>query len=104
MTEIISPENYVMPFGKYKQMRAIDVAELYQVDKNGNDKPVGLHYLRWLVLQDWFQHKYIISEIIKTSESCMSDLEEEEPKKEKKEKRRRRKMIKKKRNQRHAKI
>ena len=33
MTEIISPENYVMPFGKYKQTRAIDVAELYQVDK-----------------------------------------------------------------------
>ena len=33
MTEIISPENYGVPFGKYKQMRAIDVAELHQVDK-----------------------------------------------------------------------
>ena len=60
MTETISPENYVMPFGKYKQMRAIDVADIYQVDKDGNDKPVGLMYLQWLVDQDWFKHKDIL--------------------------------------------
>ena len=72
-------------------MRAIDVSEIYQVDKNGDDKPVGLQYLQWLVKCDWFKHKDIIEQIIQTAESCISDVEvevkkEEKPKKEKKEK------------------
>ena len=94
MSEIISPENYVLKFGKYKNMRAIDVSEIYQVDKNGDDKPVGLQYLQWLVKCDWFKHKDIIDQIIKTAESCISDVEEEveevkkeeKPKSEKKDK------------------
>ena len=93
MSEIISPENYILKFGKYKNMRAIDVSEIYQVDKNGDDKPVGLQYLQWLIKQDWFKHTDIIEQIIKTAESCISDVEEEveevkkeeKPKKEKKE-------------------
>ena len=95
MSEIISPENYVLKFGKYKNMRAIDVSELYQVDKDGNDKPVGLLYLKWLVSCDWFKHKETIQKIIELAESTMSDPEDAKPeqeqeavkpKKEKKEK------------------
>ena len=41
-------------------MRAVDVAEIYTVDKDGNDKPVGLMYLEWLRLQDWFKHADIL--------------------------------------------
>ena len=91
MSQIISPENYVLKFGKYKNMRAIDVSQIYQVDKNGDDKSVGLQYLQWLVKCDWFKHKDIIDQIIKTAESCISDVEEEikkeeNPKKENKDK------------------
>ena len=88
MSQIISPENYVLKLGKYKNMRAIDVSEIYQVDKNGDDKPVGLQYLQWLIKQDWFKHKDIIEQIIKTAESGISDVEEkvEEVKKEEKQK------------------
>jgi|GEM_PF-4561590 len=86
MAQINSPENYVMPFGKYRQMRAIDVSEIYQVDKDGNDKPVGLMYLQWLVKQDWFKHKEIIQQIIETAEQYISDPEETKPEEEKKPK------------------
>ena len=45
----LTPEKYVMVFGKYKNMRAVDVAEIYNVDTNGEDKPVGLLYIKFLV-------------------------------------------------------
>lgn len=82
MSQIISPENYVLKFGKYKNMRAIDVSEIYQVDKNGDDKPVGLFYLKWLISCDWFKHGHIIKQIIETAEQCISDPEDAKPKQE----------------------
>ena len=54
---------YVLPFGKYKSMYASDVALLTTVDKNGNDKNVGLIYLEWLTKQAWFRDTEIIKKI-----------------------------------------
>ena len=51
---------YVLPFGKYKGMYAVDAAEITVVDKNGNDKNVGLIYLEWLTKQAWFRDTEII--------------------------------------------
>ena len=78
--------NYVLRFGKYKDHRAVDVAEIYKVNpKTGQDEPVGLKYLKFLCDQDWFRHKDIIEHIIKKAEECMSEIEEE-PKEEPKKK------------------
>ena len=74
----IKLEEYVMKFGKYINMRAVDVSKLYVVDKNGIDQPIGLKYLKWLCDQDWFKHKDTISAIIKKAESCISEKEESE--------------------------
>ena len=98
--QILTPESYVFRFGKYKNMKAIDVADIYEVDKNGEDKPKGLQYLQWIVQQEWFKHTNIIEQIIKSSIDCNSADDEKEqekpaqeavqpdikPKKEKKDK------------------
>ena len=79
-TKALTPESYVFRFGKYKNMRAADVAELYEVDKNGDDKPVGLLYLQFLVEKcDWFRHKDIIEQIIKGAVDCCSGDDGKEP-------------------------
>ena len=49
-SKTLTPENYVMRFCKYKNMKAVDIADIYEVDKNGNDKAVGLMYLKFLVM------------------------------------------------------
>ena len=83
---------YVLPFGKYKSMYASDVALLTTVDKNGNDKNVGLIYLEWLTKQAWFRDTEIIQKIIEEAKTNMSEADEEPeaepepPKKEKKPK------------------
>ena len=81
-TQYLTPENYVLRLGKYKNMRAVDVAEIYEVDKNGDDQPKGLQYLQWLIQQDWFRHKDIIEHIIKNAVDCISGdgKEPEQPK------------------------
>ena len=48
MTFQITSDSYVFQFGKFKGYKAVDVAALITVDKNGNDKPTGLLYLEWL--------------------------------------------------------
>ena len=72
---------YVLPFGKYKGYYAVDVAEITVVDKNGNDKNVGLVYLEWLTKQSWFRDTEIIQKIIEDAKTNMSDGEDadEEP-------------------------
>ena len=83
---------YVLPFGKYKSMYASDVALLTTVDKNGNDKNVGLIYLEWLTRQAWFRDTEIITKVIQEAKTNMSEANEEPetepepPKKEKKPK------------------
>ena len=65
MTSNISIDQYIFKFGKYNKMRAVDVAQIYEVDKDGNDVPKGLQYLKFLVQKcDWFRHKDIIEKII----------------------------------------
>ena len=76
----ITAENYVFKFGKYINMRAVDVAEIKTIDKNGNEVYKGMKYLIWLCDQDWFKHKEIITKIIKNSDQ----EQDEEPKKEQK--------------------
>ena len=83
-TQTLTPENYILRLGKYKNMRAADIAEIYEVDKNGEDQPKGLQYLQWLIEQDWFRHKDIIEQVIKNAIDCFSgdyDKEPEQPKK-----------------------
>ena len=83
-TRALTPENYVLRFGKYKNMKAVDVADIYEVDKNSNDKPVGLSYLKFLVEKcDWFRHKDIIEQVIKNAIDCMSGDEGKEQEKTK---------------------
>ena len=92
MNTNIKPEEYVLKFGKYKNMRAVDVAEIYVVDpKTQEDKPVGLLYLEWLCKQDWFKHKDIVEQVIQNAKGCMSDADaemspEEQPKKKEQKK------------------
>ena len=70
---------YVLPFGKYKSMYACDVALLTTVDKNGNDKNVGLSYLQWLCHpnQSWFRDTEIIKKIIEDAKTNMPEADEE---------------------------
>ena len=70
-------EKYVMPFGKYRKMRAVDVAKIFEVDKDGKDKPVGLNYLKWIVTQDWFRNTDIIKQIIDDHDKGDNDVETE---------------------------
>ena len=76
--QILTPESYVMQFGKYRNMRAIDVANIYEVDKNGEDKPKGLLYLQWIAQQEWFKPTNIIEQIIKNAIDCVSADDEKE--------------------------
>ena len=87
MTSNISPDQYIFKFGKYNKMRAVDVAQIYEVDKDGNDVPKGLQYLKFLVQKcDWFRHKDIIEQIINKYDNELN-VDDNEPKKEiKKEK------------------
>ncbi len=83
----ITPESYVFKFGKYNKMKAIDVAKITEVDKDDNDVPKGLMYLKFLVEKcDWFRHKEIIEQVIKITEEGNKKEEQSKPKKEKKEK------------------
>ena len=75
----ITPQNYVFKFGKYKDMKAVDVAEIYTVDKDGHDVPKGLLYLQWICDQDWFKHSDIIRKIIADAKECMSEKDETKP-------------------------
>ena len=55
---------YVLRFGQYKNMRAVDVAEIFVIDKTGNEYPKGLLYLQFLSKTDWFKHTDIMQKII----------------------------------------
>ena len=87
MTSNITPDQYIFKFGKYNKMRAVDVAQIYEVDKDGNDVPKGLLYLKFLVQKcDWFRHKDIIEQIIKKYDNELNvDVDNESKKEIKKE-------------------
>ena len=75
----ITPESYVFKFGKYKDMKAVDVAKIYTVDKNGQEQPKGMKYLEWSCApeQNWFKHADIIQQVINNAKNPIA-----EPKKE----------------------
>ena len=80
MTFQITSDSYVFQFGKYKGYKAVDVAALITVDKNGKDKPTGLIYLECLCEQEWFKHRDIVNEVIRKAQG---KSEADEPKKKK---------------------
>ena len=75
-TQTLTPENYVLRFGQYKNMRAVDVAEIYEIDKTGNEYPKGRMYLQFLCKTDWFRHTDILQKIINKAISDISDDED----------------------------
>ena len=64
MTEALTKDNYVMKFGKYKNMLIKDIVKITTIDKNGKTKKDGLQYLQWLITCDWFKHQNIVKELI----------------------------------------
>ena len=55
MEDYLKPENYVLRFGKYNKLKAMDVLNITEIDKNGKVKQAGYIYLKWLVEKaDWF--------------------------------------------------
>ena len=63
-SETLTKDNYVMKFGKYKNMFIKDIAKITTIDKNGETKKDGLQYLRWLIGQEWFKHQNIVKQLI----------------------------------------
>ena len=47
-TNQLSPDSYVMKFGKYKGMLITDIANIRIIDKNNKERKEGLRYLKWL--------------------------------------------------------
>ena len=72
-----TPQNYILPLGKYKGMRLTDVVNLTLVDKDGKDKEVGKQYLIWLCKQSWFRDTEIVQKVLG---EVKEDSNEEEPK------------------------
>ncbi len=91
MTEITSEmaSNYVFRFGRYNKLRAVDVLNITEIDKNENEKPAGYLYMKWLIEKaDWFKDKPIIAKILKDAgldeEPQQEDTKIDPPKEEKK--------------------
>ena len=75
MTSNIKPEEYIFRFGKFANMRAVDVLKIKRVNpKTGLEEAVGLKYLKFLVDKcDWFRDTEIIKQVIKNAEECISE-------------------------------
>ncbi len=69
----ISPENYVLPLGKYKGLYAKDAVKIVVVDKDGKEKKEGLRYMKWLIDQPWFRDTEIIKKLISDAEGDIAD-------------------------------
>ena len=75
-TQTLTPENYVLRIGQYKDMRAVDVAKIYVIDRYGNNYPKGLMYLQFLCKTDWFRQIDILQKIINNAVNDISDDKE----------------------------
>lgn len=60
----ITPESYTFKFGKYKNMRAVDVLKIKTIDKKDQEVNSGELYMRWLLTCEWFGNKDIISAVL----------------------------------------
>ena len=63
-TSNIDNSCYTMRFGKFKGMKAKDIAHIITLDKFGKKKPSGLEYLKFITTMEWFKHKEIIEDVI----------------------------------------
>ncbi len=80
-TNQLSPDSYVMKFGKYKGMLITDIANIRIIDKNNRERKEGLRSLKWLCeTQDWFKHKSIVEQVISKYIDDDDDKEEVKPK------------------------
>lgn len=76
-SETLTKDNYVMKFGKFKNMLIKDVAKITTIDKNGETKKVGLQYLQWLTGQDWFKHQSILKDLMNEIGEEIEEVKEE---------------------------
>ena len=60
----MNSNNYIMKFGKFKNMRAVDTAQIKTVIKLGNLENTGMNYLKFIVGLDWFKHSAIVQKVI----------------------------------------
>ena len=60
----MNSNNYIMKFGKFKNMRAVDIAQIKTVNKLGNLENTGINYLKFIVGLDWFRHATIVQKVI----------------------------------------
>ena len=60
----IDLSTYVLKFGKYINMLAVDVVGIQTVNKKWDYANTGLTYLQWLVDQQWLSHVDIKKSII----------------------------------------
>ena len=60
----MNSNNYIMKFGKFKNMRAVDIAQTKTVNKLGNLENTGINYLKFIVNLDWFKHATIVQKVI----------------------------------------
>ena len=60
----MNSNNYIMKFGKFKNMRAVDIAQIKTVNKLGNLENTGINYLKFIVGLDWFKHSQIVQKVI----------------------------------------
>ena len=61
----IDPSTYVLKFGKYKNMLAVDVVDFQTVNKKGQCEDTGLKYLQWLTTCSWFENTDFIKMLSK---------------------------------------
>ena len=72
-TQTLTPEIYGLRFGQCKNMLAVDVAEIYEIDKTGNEYPKGLMCLQVLCKTEWFRHTDTLQKIINKAINEISD-------------------------------
>ena len=53
----MNSESYFMRFGKFKGMKAKDIAHKITLDKFGEEKATGLEYLKFITTMEWFNTK-----------------------------------------------
>ena len=75
-TQTLTPENFVLRTGQYKDMRALDITQIYVIDRYGNNYPKGLMYLQFLCKTGWFRQIDILQKIINNAVNDISDDKE----------------------------
>ena len=53
-----------MKFGKFKNMRAVDISQIKTVNKLGNLENTEINYRKFIVGLDWFKHSAIVQKVI----------------------------------------